>query len=126
MSAIPSDWTPHRRDDGELVGWIRPSDDLWVPVGLFGHDIGEPQEWLDAEAALENVGIAWLDETWILETDDGPARVRMVEVTPARILVKLDDFGAIGGSLPTIFDLAWPAPPELRPWREGDPDGRTF
>ncbi len=126
MSAVPSDWTPHRRDDGELVGWIRPEGELWVPVGLFGHDVGEAQEWLDAEAVLEGIGIGWLDDTWILETADGPARVRMVEVTPDRVAVKIDDFGALGGPLPTIYELAWPTPSELRPWREGDPDGRTI
>lgn len=126
MSAVPSGWTPHRRDDGELVGWIRPVGELWAPVGLFGHDVGEPQEWLDAEAVLEDLGIAWLDETWILETDAGAVRVRVVEVTPVRVAVKIDDFGALGGPVPTRYALSWPTPPELRPWREGDPDGRTL
>ena len=30
------DWTPHRRDDGELLGWIHPDGDDWVAVDVLG------------------------------------------------------------------------------------------
>ncbi|WJL94482.1 hypothetical protein QSU92_10910 [Microbacterium sp. ET2] len=33
---IPPDWTPHRRDDGELIGWIsvgrRPKPSTRIPL----------------------------------------------------------------------------------------------
>jgi len=50
---IPADWTSHRRDDGELLGWIRPEGEGWVAVDLFGHKVSAPLDWLDAEAVLE-------------------------------------------------------------------------
>ena len=126
------DWTPHRRDDGELVGWIFPVGDDWVPVDLFGREVAEPLDWLDAEAVLEERGIRWLADVWMLERDAAaPLRVRIVEVTPdrngipGRVVVQSDDFGAIDAPV-TRFELPWPAPERLRPRREDDPDGRIF
>ncbi|HWT32754.1 MAG TPA: hypothetical protein VN107_03255 [Microbacterium sp.] len=126
------DWTPHRRDDGELVGWIIPAGDEWVPVDLFGREVAEPLDWLDAEAVLEERGIRWLADAWMLERDAAaPLRVRIVEVTPdrngvpGRVVVQSDDFGAIDAPV-TRFELPWPAPERLRPRRDGDPDGRVF
>lgn len=123
---LPTDWTAHRRDDGELVGWIRPAGDDWVAVDLLGREASEPTEWLEAEAALEARGISWLADVWMLERPDAaPLRVRMVEVTPDRVVVQTDDFGAIEAPVDR-FELAWPAPAALRPRRSGDPDGRVF
>ncbi len=123
---LPTDWTAHRRDDGELVGWIRPAGDDWVAVDLLGREASEPTEWLEAEAALEARGISWLADVWMLERPDAaPLRVRMVEVTPDRVVVQTDDFGAIDAPVDR-FELAWPAPAALRPRRSGDPDGRVF
>jgi hypothetical protein len=126
------DWTPHRRDDGELVGWIVPAGDEWVPVDLFGRDVTGPLDWLDAEAALEERGIRFLADIWMLERDGAtPLRVRIVEVVPdragvpGRVVVQTDDFGAIDAPV-TRFELPWPAPAELRPRRDDDPDGRLF
>ena len=127
------DWTPHRRDDGELLGWIHPVGDEWVAVDVLGRPASAPVEWLDAEAALEEHGIAWLAEPWMLEGEgDRPLRVRIVEVTPdeegspGRIVVKIDDFGDMTRPATTQFTLAWPVPARLRPPREGDPDPREI
>ncbi len=126
---LPPHHTPHRRDDGEVVGWIRPADDageLWVAVDLLGRDASAPLDWLEAEQVLERRGLAWLAEVWMLERSDAaPLRVRMVEVTPDRVLVKTDDFGAIDAPVQQ-FELGWPAPAALRPARAGDPDGRDL
>lgn len=125
----PADWTPHRRDDGELVGWIRPADDIgetWIAVDVLGRDASAAVDWLDAEAALEARGLAWLGEIWILERPDAAAlRVRLVEVTPERVVVQTDDFGAIDAPVER-FALPWPAPAALRPRRDDDPDGREM
>jgi hypothetical protein len=112
---IPGDWTPHRREDGELVGWIRPADDdLWVTVDVLGREASAPLEWLDAEAVLEERGIAFLGEIWMLEGEaSAPLRVRLVEVTPDRVVVQTDDFGAIDAPVDR-FVLPWPAPDRLR------------
>ncbi|SFS13215.1 hypothetical protein SAMN04487846_2630 [Microbacterium sp. cf046] len=123
---IPADWTPHRRDDGELVGWIRPDGEQWVPVDLLGHPASGPGEWLDAEETLESRGLSWLAEIWMLEGDDtDPLGVRLVEVTPGRVgeagrvVVQTDDFGAIDAPVER-FELPWPSPPTLRPRRPGE------
>jgi hypothetical protein len=129
---IAADWTPHRREDGELVGWIRPEGDAWVAVDLLGRPASEPVEWLDAEEALEERGLAWLTDIWMLErVDDSPLRVRVAEVTPGgadepgTVVVHTDDFGAIDVPYERTV-LPWPPPPTLRPRRADDPDGRLF
>ncbi len=123
---IPPDWTPHRRDDGELVGWIRPAGDDWAAIDLLGRAASGPVDWLEAEAALEERGIGYLAQPWMLEGEaDEPIRVRMVEVTPDRIVVKAEDFGDINAVVPR-FELPWPLTERLREPRDGDPDGFTF
>jgi hypothetical protein len=120
-------WIPHRRGtDRELIGWIRPEGDEWVAVSLFGEDVSGPLEWVDAEEALEAVGLAWLAEPWMLEREGRePVRVRIVDVSPAtadaregRVVVKTEDYGAIDVPYETI-ELPWP-PVGLRPARPGE------
>ena len=75
-----TDWTPHRRDDGELLGWIHPDGEAWVPVDILGRTVSGPTEWLDAEAALEERGISWLADPWVL---DGEGHLDELAVVPA-------------------------------------------
>jgi hypothetical protein len=128
-----TDWTPHRRDDGELLGWIHPEGEEWVAVDVLGRDASGPTEWLDAEAALEERGISWLADPWVLEGEtDRPVRVRILEVTPdedgapGRIVVKVDDFGDVTRPPTQQYVLAWPAPDRLRTPSPTDPDPRVF
>jgi hypothetical protein len=130
---LPDDWTPHRRDDGELLGWIRPDGEDWVAIDVLGRAASGPVDWLDAEAALEEVGLAWLADIWMLEGEaPEPLRVRFVEVTPSegavtgRVVVKVDDFGDMQRPPAERVTLPWPAPARLREARPGDPDGRTL
>ncbi|MCR2762974.1 hypothetical protein NQ152_05565 [Microbacterium sp. zg.B48] len=129
---IPPDWTPHRRDDGELVGWIRPEGEYWVAVDLLGHAASGPVDWLEAEATLETRGLSWLAEVWMLEREAaGPLRVKLVEVTPGaageagRVVVQTDDFGAIDVPVDR-YALPWPSPAALRPRRPDDVQGSPF
>lgn len=128
-----ADWTPHRRDDGELLGWIHPEGGSWVAVDVLGRRVSAPGEWLDAESALEEHGIAWLADPWMLEGEaDRPLRVRILEVTPdeegtpGRIVAKVDDFGDMSRPATARFALSWPIPDRLRPPRADDPDPRTI
>ena len=125
-AGVPAGWTPHRREDGELVGWIRPEGDDWTAVDVLGRVAAASVDWLDAEAALEERGLAFLAGPWVLESDGGaPLRVRIVEVTPARIVVKTEDFGDV--NRPTERHvLPWPLPVALREPRAGDPDPQVF
>lgn len=130
---VSVDWTPHRRDDGELLGWIYPDGEGWVAVDVLGRAASDAIEWLDAEVVLETRGIAWLGDVWMLDGEgDRPLRVRMLEVTPdedgapGRIVVKVDDFGDVNRPPAQQFVLPWPIPSRLRPPRDGDPDGHVL
>ena len=115
---VDADWIEHRRGlDGELVGWMRPEGDGFGVVDLLGRDRTEALDWMDAEAALDSLGIGYLADIHELLSDDGEwLRVRIAEVSPARIRVKEDDGGAVGA--PQIYyDLPFPAPATLRPLR---------
>ena len=123
---IGTDWTPHRRDDGELLGWIRPDGEDWTAVDQLGPGAAAQGGWLDAAAGRGERGLGYLADVWMLEDEtDRPLRVRMVEVTPAHIVVKVDDFGDVGRAT-ARFELTWPLPDRLRPPRDGDPDGFTL
>lgn len=123
---IEDDWTVHRREDGEAVGWIRPDGDAWTAVDLLGREVAASVDWLEAEAALEKRGLGYLADPWMLEGEAAaPLRVRMVEVTPERIVVKLEDFGDVRRP-GKRFELPWPLPARLREPRDGDPDGFTY
>lgn len=127
---IPADWTPHRREDGELLGWIRPEGADWLAVDVLGREVTGEIDWLDAEAALEEHGIRWLADPWILEGEGPePLRVQIVEVVPegdGRITVKVDDFGDMQRPPTQQYTLTWPLPARLRPLGPDDPDGRTI
>ncbi len=119
---MPGDWTPHRRDDGELVGWIRPAGEEWAAIDVLGREVVTSVDWLDAETALEERGLAFLADPWMLERDgQAPLRVRLLEVTPARIVVKAEDYGDVSRGSERIT-LPWPLPARLRPPRPGDAD----
>jgi len=109
---IPAGWTPHRRDDGEVLGWIRPSGERWVAVDRLGREASGALEWLEAEAVLDERGLGWLAERWLLNGEP----VRIAEVTDERIVVLGDEYGAASavGGTPRRIELPWPAPEGLR------------
>ncbi|MCD5348380.1 hypothetical protein PX701_10325 [Agromyces sp. H3Y2-19a] len=109
------DLIEHRRPDGELVGWLRPEGEGFVPVDLLGRELGDSVDWLTGEEQLEARGLAYLADPYVLLLGDGTElRVRITEVSADRIVVKKDDFGAIDVPL-MRFELGWPMPPELTP-----------
>lgn len=113
---IPDTWIEHRREDGERVGWIRIDDDACVPIDLLGRELAPAADWHDAEAALEARGIGFLADRYEWPGADGePFAVRITQVDPERIVVKLDDFGAVGAPVHP-FVVPFPAPEGLRPW----------
>jgi hypothetical protein len=109
-----TDWIEHRRHDGELVGWMRPEGERFVPVDLLGRDLGEAVEWLTAEETLDAVGLGYLAEPYLLRLESGlDLHVLITEVSTQRIRVKKDDFGAIDAPI-NNYELPFPAPVELR------------
>lgn len=115
---VRSDLIEHRRADGETVGWLRMSGEGFIAVDALGHDITGEVDWLTAEEALEERGLSFLAEPWLLELPDGAAvRVRITEVSPRGIDVREDDFGAaaVAGNTMRSHQLPFPAPDTLRP-----------
>lgn len=115
-------WVEHRRSgDRELLGWVRPSGDGFVAVDRLGRDATGPVDWTDAEDALEERGLHWLADLWQLTRADGTVlRVRLVEVSPARVVVRVDDMDAADESQVARHELPFPAPASLVPFA-GDP-----
>lgn len=110
-----SDWIEHRRGDGERVGWMRPRGDGFVAVDLLGRDVTDEVDWLEAEEALDALGISYLADAYLMDRPDAaPLRVRIVEVSQSGIRVKQDDFGDMSGPARPHYQLAWPIPAELR------------
>ncbi|MBO3096424.1 hypothetical protein [Cellulomonas dongxiuzhuiae] len=111
-------WVEHRRSgDRELLGWVRPSGEGFVAVDRLGRDLTGPLDWTDAEDALEAHGLHWLAELWQLTHDDGTVvRVRLVEVSPTRVVVKQDDLNAVSEEAAPTWTLPFPAPPALAPF----------
>ena len=117
---LHEDWIEHRRaGDRERLGWIRPDGDGFVALDALGRGLTGAVDWLAAEEALEERGLHWLADLWQLDLPDGTCeRVRLVEVTPDRVVVKVDDFGAVDAATRS-YVLPFPAPGTLRPF-EGD------
>jgi hypothetical protein len=111
---VDANWIEHRRGrDRELLGWIVPRGDQFVPISLLGRELSGPLDWVDAEQTLEDEGLGYLSGVWLLDTDEGILRVRIAEVTPERIRVITDNFGAIDAPFEEI-NLDFPAPGTLR------------
>lgn len=104
----------HLRDDGELLGEIVEEGDGWAAFDRLGRRLTGTTDLAEAEAALEELGLGYLADRYELETDEGVVEpVRIVEVGPDRVRVKLEDLGAIDGPRRT-WDLPNPAPASLR------------
>lgn len=111
---IPADWVAHRRDDRELLGWVRPAGDGFVAVDLLGRERTDVVEWWEAERTLDDLGIGYLADPYELRHDDGRRlRVRITQVSTDAIRVKNEDWGAI--DIPLVEHiLPFPAPDALR------------
>lgn len=118
----PATWVEHRRSgDRELLGWLRPEGDDVVAVDRLGRDASGPVGWVEAEEVLDEGGLLWLSGLWQLAREDGSVvRVRLMEVSPRHVVVKVDDHNAVGDGPPPTYELPFPAPAALAPF-EGDP-----
>jgi hypothetical protein len=93
---IPSHWMPHyRQGDGELLGYLVPEGEQYLPVTVFGYGLAAAADEDDAGRVLENVGLGYLADTWLLtlEDRDDPINVQIVEASPERLRVKSVDYG---------------------------------
>ena len=113
------DWFPHRRPDGESVGWITRDDDGFRAIDLLGRTVGPtPVDWVQAEELLEDRGIGYLADRYSLRLPDGTERpVRIAEASSEGITVIADEFGMASavGATHERFVLPFPAPDDLQP-----------
>jgi hypothetical protein len=103
---IPADWKPYHRDDGELIGYLVTDESgLVVPVNLVGHPIGAPMDQFAAEELLEDAGLSYLAEPWLLRHEDGSEqRVVIVEVDADHVVVTDAQFALVVGRPTDMVD----------------------
>ncbi|KQX06496.1 MULTISPECIES: hypothetical protein [unclassified Leifsonia] len=123
----PTDWIEHRRGDRELLGWMLPDGDGFVAIDLLGRAVTGSVDWLAAEEAIESTGIGYLAEPFELLLDDSGAdgapsegsghwvRVRVVEVSTDRVLVKKEDWGDVTATA-VYYSAPFPVADRLRPF----------
>lgn len=114
---LPEGWIPHRRADGETVGWIELDGDDVAAFDLLGRRVTAPgADWHEAEQALERRGIGYLAEQHTLTLpDDTFVPVRVGEATVDRVTVVEDEYGAASavGAEPRTHVLPFPVPTGL-------------
>src|SRR5690606_28864964 len=88
VAMLPPDWIEHRRADRELVGWIALEGDDFLAYDILGRQVtSEPVDWLAAEELLDELGIGYLADRYLLTLPDGTERpVRITEVNTQRIV----------------------------------------
>ena len=64
---LPDTWIPHRRADGELIGWIdmTVAEPKLVPIDRLGRALEPVDDWFEAEEVLDSVGLRFLAERYI-------------------------------------------------------------
>jgi hypothetical protein len=114
---IPAYLIAHRRDDdAELVGYLVPQPGgTYLPVTVFGFALEAPGSWEQATRRLDEVGLSYLAEDWLLDVEDReePIKVQIVEATPDQLTVKSVDYG-YERDYGTLFRLDVPVQGQLR------------
>lgn len=91
---IPSDWMPHRRDDGETVGYIEMVGQDFLPHDLLGRPLGDLGDWEAAEARLDDERLGWLADRHVAMVGGEERTVAITEVTPAHVRLVDDEYGS--------------------------------
>lgn len=122
---LPESWIPHRREDGELIGWIdmTVAEPKLVPIDRLGRAMDPVEDWFEAEEALDSIGLRFLAERYVYRGGGGndddddeatqPVTVRISQVYDDRIVLTTaltDAVEDVGREIVVPF----PAPDELR------------
>lgn len=112
---IPATWIPHRRDDGEVVGWIdmTVAEPLFVPIDRLGRPLEPVDDWHQAEEALDGIGLRFLMERYVIAEGGRDTVVRIAQIYDDRIVLSTaltDAIEEVGREIVVPF----PAPVGLR------------
>jgi hypothetical protein len=93
---LTSEWIEHRRaEDDELIGFLVPDGEWFVPVTMFGYPIAASAAREAAEEELDRRGLRYLAERWTLQLQgQSPIQVEIVEASPQKVVVKNVDFSS--------------------------------
>jgi hypothetical protein len=93
---LTSEWIEHRRaDDNELIGFLVPDGECFLPVTVFGYPIAATSAREAAEEELDQGGLRYLAERWTLQLEgQSPIQVEIVEANPQKVVVKNVDFSS--------------------------------
>ncbi|GAC56650.1 hypothetical protein GOHSU_12_00400 [Gordonia hirsuta DSM 44140 = NBRC 16056] len=108
--ALPEHWIPHRRSDGEVIGWIdlESAGPAVQPIDRLGRPLSPVNDWNDAEEALEAIGLGFLTHRFAYR--DQVVRIRQVYDDRVIVTTALTDaVGDVGDE----FTLAFPVGDEL-------------
>lgn len=113
---IPEAWIPHRREDGELIGWIdmTTAEPLLVPIDRLGRPLDPVDDWHRAEDVLEGIGLRFLMERFLFRENGRDTVVRISHLYEDRIVLSTaltDAIEEVGREIVAPF----PAPATLRP-----------
>lgn len=79
------------REDGELVGFLAPAEDGWVPTTVFGYPLGEATDRDSAEDLLLATGLSVLADRWSLRDGDTWLDALILEARPDAVTVSIVD-----------------------------------
>lgn len=110
MATLPERWIPHRRSDGEVVGWIdlETADPQVLPIDRLGRPLPLVDDWHDAEEALEAIGLGFL----MSKFDYRGQTVRIRHVYDDHVVVTTAVTDAVG-DVGDEFTLAFPVGDQL-------------
>lgn len=113
---IPDSWIPHRRADGEVIGWIdmAAAEPELIPIDRLGRALDPVDDWHEAEAVLDEIGLRFLMDRFTLREGDDHTVVRIAHVYEDWVVLSTaltDAVEDVGRQIVVPF----PAPPELRP-----------
>lgn len=94
MALIPESWIPHRRADGESIGWIdiTTAAPKVIPIDRLGREREPVDDWVDAEEVLEEIGLGFLTHSFFYS--DMAVRIRHIDDQSVIVTTALTD--AIG------------------------------
>lgn len=88
-----SDNLPIHRPDGELMGFLKPAGQRWIPCTVFGFPLSEPFTKAAATDYVLAEGLSCLADRWELRDDNDWLNVTIIEASPTSVIISFADYG---------------------------------